>query len=112
MKAATEAQEIVAETRPSVNSLSTLSYYQLFTGDFKAAEEAERRSGVKLSGTKFEREKFENQYEEVEKNAREFDKQLKLEKVQSESGGEGGKEALEKPSLGGLGGATLGTEGE
>jgi hypothetical protein len=103
VKAATSAQEIVAKGRPSVNSLSTLSFYQLFTGDFKAAEKS-KVEAAKLSGTKFAREKYENQYEEVEKNARQFDKQLKLEKVTKKSEAEGGKETLEKPSLGGLGG--------
>lgn len=106
VKAATTAQEIVAEGRPSVNSLSTLSFYLLFAGDFKGAEKA-KEEAAKLAGNKFARENYENQYEEVEKNAREFDKQLKLEKVSKANeakGAEGGKEALQQPSLGGLGG--------
>lgn len=108
--AATEAQKIVSEQRPNLNSYSTLSLYTLFTGDFKAAEEAEQKA-IKLTSNKFEREQFENKFEETEKSARTFDKQLKLEKAskKSEAAGEGGESnALEKPSLGGLGATGLG----
>jgi hypothetical protein len=110
--AAAEAQEIITEKRPSVNAWSTLSYDLLFKGDFKGAEEAKEET-AKLSSTKFARENYENQYEETEKSARRFDKQLKLEKASkaTESGGEGGgKNALETPALGGLGGTSLGGE--
>jgi len=105
VKAATEAQEIVAKTRPSLNSLSTLAFYALFTQNYKAAEKA-RDEALKFANTKFERESFENKYVEVEKNAKEFGKQLKAEKVtKSEAAG---KESLESPFQGlgttGLGG--------
>jgi hypothetical protein len=105
VKAATEAQKIVTEARPSLGSYSTLAFYQVFTQDYKAAEEA-RDKAAKYATTKFERESFENKYEEVEKNAKEFGKQLKAEKVtKSESAG---KESLESPFQGlgttGLGG--------
>jgi hypothetical protein len=111
MKAAAEAQNLVAEKRPSLNSFSNLAFYQLFAGNFKAAEAAKEET-IKLSKRKFQREQFENQYEQEEKSARSFDKQVKLESVskKTEAAGEGsgGKSALEKPSLGGLGGPSLG----
>ena len=44
VKAATEAQEIVADARPSLNSLSTLAFYQLFDQNYKAAKEVDRQS--------------------------------------------------------------------
>jgi hypothetical protein len=104
VKAATEAQEIVAKARPSLGSYSTLAFYTLFTQNYKAAEEA-RDKAAKYANTKFERESFENKYEEVEKNAKQFGKQLKAEKVtKSESAG---KESLEQPFQG-LGGTGLG----
>jgi hypothetical protein len=104
VKAATGAQKIVAEGRPSVNSWSTLAFYTPFTQNYKAAEKA-KEEAVKLAGSKFTRESFENQYEKVEKKAKEFGKELKAEKAaQSKSSG---KETLENP-LQGLGGSTLG----
>lgn len=104
VKAATAAQEIVAKARPSLNSWSTAAIYGLFTQNYKAAEEAKEKA-IKFANTKFERESFENKYEEVEKNAKEFGKQLKAEKASK--GKSGGKESLENP-IQGLGGSSLG----
>jgi hypothetical protein len=104
VKAATEAEEIVADQRKDLNSWSTLSFYALFAQNYKLAEEA-KEEAVKLANSKFERESFENKFEEVEKNAREFGKRLKLEKASKAQGGaNGGKESLENP-IQGLGGA-------
>jgi uncharacterized protein HemY len=102
IKAATEAQEIVAKSRPSLNSYSTLAFYTLFTQNYKAAEEALKKA-TGLAHSKFERESLENKYEEVEKNAKEFGKQLKSEKATKSKSS--GKEALENP-LQGLGGSS------
>jgi hypothetical protein len=107
VRGATEAEQIVAEKRNDLNSWSTLSFYALFAQNYKLAEEA-KEEAVKLANTKFERESFENQYDEVEKNAKEFGKRLKLEKAsKATQGGGGGKESLENP-IQGLGGPTLG----
>jgi hypothetical protein len=107
VKGATEAEQIVAEKRNDLNSWSTLSFYALFAQNYKLGEEA-KEEAVKLANTKFERESFENRYDEVEKNAKEFGKRLKLEKAsKATQGGGGGKESLENP-IQGLGGATLG----
>jgi hypothetical protein len=104
VKGATEAEKIVADKREDLNSWSTLAFYALFAQNYKLAEEAKEKS-VKLAGTKFERENFENKFDEVENNAKEFGKQLQIEKAsKSESAG---KESLEKPSTG-LGGSPLG----
>jgi hypothetical protein len=107
VKAATEAQEIVAEGRPSLNSYSTLAFYQLFTQDYKAAEATKEKALEKTHG-KIEREAFENKYEEVEKNAKQVGKQQKLEEA-TKNGESTGKESLENP-LNRLGGASLGGE--
>jgi hypothetical protein len=101
-KIATEAQKIVAEGRPSLNSYSTLAFYTLFTQNYKAAEEA-KAEAAKFANTKFERESFENKYEEVEKNAKQFGKAIKAE--QATKSKSAGKETLESPFQG-LGGAT------
>lgn len=107
VKAASEAEQIVAGKRDDLNSWSTLAFYALFAQEYKLAEEAKEKA-VKQAGTKFERENFENKFDEVEKNAKEFGKRLKLEKASKATQGKGGKESLESPiqglSGGGLGG--------
>jgi len=105
VKVATEAEQIVAEKRNDLNSWSTLSFYALFAQNYKLAEKA-KAEAIKLANTKFERESFENKYEEVEKNAKEFGKRLKIEKAQNSQSGNG-KESLENP-IQGLGGSPLG----
>jgi hypothetical protein len=105
--AATEAQKIVADARPNLNSLSTLGIYQAFAQEFKAANKSIEES-TKFAGTKFERESLENKFEEVEKQAKEFGKGVEAEKAAAKSNnkaGEAGKEALENPfnSLGSQG---------
>jgi hypothetical protein len=107
VKAATEAEQIVANKRNDLNSWSTLSFYALFAQNYKLAEEA-KEEAIKLSNSKFERESFENKYEEVEKNAKEFGKRLKLEKASKSQSGAAGKESLEKPVEGLGGGGLLG----
>jgi len=104
VKAATEAQQVVTEKRNDLNSWSTLAFYAVFTQNYKLAEEA-KEEAAKHANTKFERESFENKYKEVEKNAKQFGKQLKLEKASKSKSA--GKESLESP-LQGLGGNTLG----
>jgi hypothetical protein len=108
IKTATEAEQIVAEQRNDLNSWSTLALYALFTQNFKLAEEA-KEEAVKLANTKFERENFENKFEEAEKNAKEFGKRLKIEKATKSQSGGAGKESLESP-IQSLGGTSLGGE--
>ena len=99
VKAATEAQEIVAKARPSINSLSTLAIDQAFSQEYKAASKSIEEA-TKFASTKFERESLENKYEEVEKQAKEFAKGLKAEEAAAKSNGKSskaGKEALEHP---------------
>ncbi len=103
IKVASEAQTMVAEARPSLGSWSNASIYTLFTLDYKLAEE-QKEEAVKLANSKFERESFENKFEEVEKNAKEFGKQVKLEEVsnKSQQSESSGKEAIQNPlNLGG-----------
>lgn len=106
VKAATEAEQVVAEKRNDLNSWSTLAFYALFTQNYKLAEKA-KAEAVKLANTKFERESFENKYDEVQKNAKEFGKRLQLEKASKSKSA--GKESLENP-IQGLGGTSLSGE--
>jgi hypothetical protein len=104
VKGATEAQQVVAEKRGDLNGWSTLAFYALFAQNYKLGEKAKEES-IKLANTKFERENFENQYEEVEKNAKEFGKRLQVEKASKSQAA--GKESLENP-IQGLGATSLG----
>lgn len=107
IEAATAAQKIVAEARPSVNSLSTLAFYTYFTGDFKAAEKA-RAEAKKLARAKSETEAIDKQLDEYKKNATSYvAAKEKAEKEQQQTGGQA-PEGLENPLSPGLGGSGLG----
>jgi hypothetical protein len=106
IKAAREAQEIVAEQRPSVNAFSTLSFYTYFTGDFKAAEAA-RAEAKKFAGSKAEREAIDTQLNEYKKNAQAYLKEKKKSEKEEKAAQAGGGVAPESgenpisPALGG-----------
>jgi hypothetical protein len=111
--AASEAQTIYAEQRPSLNSLSTQALYTVFTGDYKAAEEANEAAEAK-AGSKIQREQVGNQFESAKKSAVEFQKKLaESEKAAKEaakngsSGGTANPESLENPLGPALGGGGL-----
>lgn len=99
IKAAANAQQIVVDQRPNLNSWSTLAIYRYLTFDYAAAEKAEEEA-KKLTTSKFERENLENQLEEYSKSAHSFQKQIKAQEQASKGAG---KEQIENP-FGGLGG--------
>lgn len=107
IKAAAEAQAIVAEQRPSVGSLSTQAFYLLYTFDYPAAEKA-KKEAVALTQSKLERESLETQFKEIEKRAHEFQKQVKEAAKAQKQGSAASPESSENPLSGGLGGGTLG----
>jgi hypothetical protein len=89
VRAAAQAQQIVAEQRPSLGSLSTLAIYQLYSFDYAGAAEAEKKAKT-FANTKFERENLENELESISKRAHEFQKQLaEIEKEAKKSREEG-----------------------
>jgi hypothetical protein len=93
VQAAKQAQQIVAEQRPSLGTLSTLGYYQNFAFDFVAAKQS-LQAAEKFANTKFERENLGNEFEQIEKRAKEFQKEVvRLEKEAKKAQKEG------KPSL-------------
>jgi hypothetical protein len=104
LDAAADAQQIVADARPSLGSLGTLAIYRYYGFDFA---EADRIRKVALSKTtsKFERENLENELEQTEKRAREFKAQVA--KFNKANKGRA-RETLENPlggvNTGGIGG--------
>jgi hypothetical protein len=98
LEAAAEAQQIIADKRPSSGALATLAFYRYYTFDF---EEARRltKEAAKIATTKFERENLDNEAQQIEAQARAL--QQEFERIEKASKGQG-KETLENP-LGGLG---------
>jgi hypothetical protein len=94
VRAAAQAQEIVAEQRPSLGSLSTLAIYRLYSFDYDGAKKAENEAG-KFVNTKAERENLGNELEQIGKRAHSFEGQLaKIEKEAKKARAEG------KPTIG------------
>jgi hypothetical protein len=109
LQAATDAQKIAAEDRPTLNSLAELARYTYFTGDIKAAEKA-RAEAKELANSASERESLTKVLDESKKLAANFVKGAQAaEKAEKASGGKP-SESLENP-LGG-GGLTGGGLGE
>jgi hypothetical protein len=97
IKAAAEAQKIVAEQRPSLNSFTTLAYYTYFTGDFAAAEKAEKEA-KKLAGGKSEVKAIDKQLNPIEKSARRYiAAKEKAEKEAKAASGANGKPGAIEP---------------
>jgi hypothetical protein len=100
IQAATEAQQIVAKQRPTLNSLSTLALYTYFTGDTAAAEKAEAEAKKKTQA-KFEAEQLEKSLKEVRERAEKFQQEVKKSaKLEKEAAkvNKGNPESLENPS--------------
>ena len=88
IKSAADAQQIVAEQRPSINAFTTLALYTYFTGDFAAADKA-REEAKKLAGAKAERDQIDKQLDETEKRAQSFLKEKKKAEKEAKQGGAG-----------------------
>jgi hypothetical protein len=92
IRAAAQAQQIVAEARPSLGSLSTLAIYRLYSFDYEGAARA-RREAVPFANTKFERENLGNELDQIGKRAHAF--QTQLQEIEEEA-----KKAREKGEAG------------
>jgi hypothetical protein len=75
IRAAVAAQQIVAEARPSIGSLSTLAIYRLNAFDYEGAAQAQKEARP-YANTKFERENLDNELKQINKSAHEFQKRL------------------------------------
>jgi DNA repair exonuclease SbcCD ATPase subunit len=109
VQSATEAQKIVAEQRPNLNSLTVLAAYAYFTGDFKTAEKA-REEAKKAAGNPTEEKAIDSQLDQYKKQAQRYLKAKKkaeaAEKAAVQEGGGGAApptENLENPLFGGGG---------
>ncbi|HWM64344.1 MAG TPA: hypothetical protein VNP96_10200 [Solirubrobacterales bacterium] len=105
VETAATAQRIAAGEVPSVGSLSTLAIYEYFDGNFAAGDKAAKQAAALVP--KAEAKNVEKQLAEYRKRAKRFDKQsAKFAKAQRAASG--GGQALQSPSLGGLGPGALG----
>lgn len=109
LQEAVDAQQMVADARPSLGSLSSLTIYKYFNGEVKGAEQAEKEL-LKLTQAKYERKELKKQFEGFRKQAAQQQALYKrAEKEEEEAAKAGGGRSLNSPSLGGsLGGTTLG----
>jgi hypothetical protein len=96
VRAAARAQEIVAEARPSLGSLSTLAIYRLFSFDYEGATQAQKEAEP-FANTKFERENLDNELEQIGKRAREFQKQLVKAEKESKKARATGEPSIPNP---------------
>ncbi len=89
VRAAANAQQIVADSRPSLGSLSTLAIYRYYSFAYDQAAKV-RKQAIPYANTKFERENLENELDQIEKRAHEFQKQLlEIEKEAKKARAEG-----------------------
>jgi len=96
VRAAAQAQQIVAEQRPSLGSLSTLAIYRLFSFDYDGAAKA-RDEAKPFANTKFERENLSNEFDQTEKRAKEFEKQLQEIEKEAKKAQEKGQSSVANP---------------
>jgi hypothetical protein len=104
VKAAAQAQQIVAQTRPNLGTVSTLAIYEYFALDFEAGDRAAKQAEG-LATSKSQAKSVKTQLASYRKRAKKFQKQqqafAKAQKGQ-------GKQELQTP-LGGLSGGGAGT---
>jgi hypothetical protein len=103
VEAAAEAEKIVADQRPSLNSLTTLAFYEAILGHNAKARELGHKAS-KYASSKFQRENVENEIKRFEETGKKFQELVK-ESEKTEAGA--GKAALE----GGSPGSVLGETG-
>jgi hypothetical protein len=96
VRAAAQAQQIVAVARPSLGSLSTLAIYRLYSFDYKGAAKAQKEARP-YANTKFERENLGNELDQIEKRAHEFEKQLTEIEKEAKKAREKGEPAIANP---------------
>lgn len=95
IRAAAAAQQIVAQQRPSIGTLSTLATYQLYAFDYAGAKRSQKKAET-FANTRFERENLGNELEQTEKRAREFEKyDSEIKKAEKKAKAEG--KALPNP---------------
>lgn len=93
VEAAVEAEKIVAGQRPSLNSYTTLAFYEAILGNNANAQKLGKKAG-KYANTKFERENIGNEIKRYEEIGEKFGKLVK-ESEKAEKAEGGSKKTLE-----------------
>lgn len=106
LEAATAAQKLIADKRPSLNSLTTLAFYEAILGNTKEAKRLATEA-EKYGNTKFEKEKIDTELKRYEEIGVKYQKFIKESEALAKAEGKGGKQALEGNPLGGFGGNSL-----
>jgi hypothetical protein len=89
VEAAAQAQRIVKEQRPSLNSLTTLAFYEAVLGNKKEAQKLIKEAKP-YAHTKFERENIDNEVKRYEEAGERFQAERKnAEKEESKEGAKG-----------------------
>jgi tetratricopeptide (TPR) repeat protein len=106
---AAAAQQIAADANPTTGNLNNLALYLFFAGEFEAARAAAQQAIAKADTQ--DRKGLQQQFDQLEKSAQAFQKQIETEQKQGAAGG--GENPLSEPggALGGgsgLGGGSLG----
>jgi hypothetical protein len=104
LEAAVGAQEIVANARPNLNSLTTLAFYDAVLGRTKTARKLADEA-AKYGNTKFEKENIDNELKRYEEIGVKYQKFVKEAEQVAKAEGKGGKQALEGNPLGGFSGS-------
>jgi hypothetical protein len=107
VEAAAEAEKIVAEQRPSLNSFTTLAFYEMILGHKAKAEELGDKAS-KYATSKFQRENIANEIKRYEETGKKFHELVKESEATEANAG---KEALEGSPGSVLGETGLGSTG-
>jgi hypothetical protein len=96
LRAAAQAQQVVAKARPSIGSLGTLAIYRLYSFDYKGAAKAQKEA-KRYANSKFERENLDNEFDQTSKQAHAFQKKLVRIEKEAKKAREKGEPALANP---------------
>ena len=100
VKAAAEAQQIVADSRPNLGTISTLAIYDYYAFKFEEGDKVAKQAAL-LATSRAQRKSVERQLAAIRGQAKRFQRQQAL--LARFNRGQG-KEQLQNP-LGGLSGA-------
>ncbi len=99
VKAAAQAQQIVADARPNLGTISTLAIYDYYSFKYKEGDRATKKAAA-LATTRAQRKSVQRQLADIRRQAKRFQRQQAL--LARFNRGKG-KEQLQNP-LGGLSG--------
>lgn len=101
LEAAAAAQKLIADARPTLNSLTTLAFYEAILGNTKQAKQLANEA-AKFGNTKFEKENIDNELKRYEEIGVKYQNFLKESEAVAKAEGKNSKQALEGNPLGGF----------